>query len=375
VLAAALLLGGCRGGSKSSGALPTNDSTPDGTAAASNPAQGALSERERRPEPDPLRDLSPPDAPAQRIAFSRGRLAWLEADGRPEGSPRPEQLWVWSLDALALETRFPAPGARNVVALTGGGFLVAAAEHLLRLSNAERRPELLPRAPRIGPTLVIPSRIESQQFWLYYAGISELPRFDLGSPSRIASLPLLDWTELFEFDRRALLGLGDGSFVYTTADGLRRIDVDGRRERLPHPELGGRVWALGRDRRLDRVWAATERHLYLLHVRGQASVLRRFELGPHPVGLAAEEGTAAILRVESLTPTAAVAVVDVYVDGAVPPRVVRLDPEAANAGDAGVAPRFQPEIALSATAGLVATCGFGLQVHDYRRGVRLYPGR
>jgi hypothetical protein len=366
VLASALLLGACRSGSKSGGLPPTNDSSSSSAATASkNPARGALSELERGPEPDPLGALSPPDVPSQRIAFSRGRLAWLAG----------EELWVWSLDTLALDARFRAPGARNVVGLTGGGFLVAAADHLLRLSNAERRPEVLPRAPRLGPTLVIPSRIESEQFWLYYAGIAELPRFDLGGPPRIASLPMLDWTELFEFDRRALLGLGDGSFVYTTADGLRRIDVEGRRERLPHPELGGRVWALGRDQRLDRVWAATEPHLYLVHVREQARVLRRFELGPHPVGLAADEGTVAILRVEGLAPTAARAVVDLYLDGVMPPQVVRLEPDAASDGDAGAAPRFQPELALSVKDGLVAVCGFGLQVHDYRRGVRVSLGR
>jgi hypothetical protein len=375
-LTGALLLGACRSGSRSGSVPRTNDSSASAAPTASkNLARGALSERERSPEPDPLRDLSPPDAPSQRIAFSRRRLAWLAGAGRAGAGRGAEELRVWSLDALALETRFPAPGARNVVALAGGGFLIAAADHLLRLSNAERRPELLPRAPRIGPTSIIPSRIESEQFWLYYAGISELPRFDLGGPPRIASLPMLDWTELYDFDRRALLGVGDGSFVYTTPEGLRRIDVEGRRERLPHPELGERVWALGRDERLDRVWAATQRHLYLVHVRDQASVLRRFELGPHPVGLAADEGTVAVLRVESLAPAAAFAVVDVYVDGAAPPRVVHLEPDPASDGDAGVAPRFQPEIALSAKDGLVAVCGFGLQVHDYRRGVRVSLGR
>jgi hypothetical protein len=351
----------CRSAPRSGGTGPVDEPGPNPPAMASSLRPAALSERELGPEPDPLRELSPPDAPSQRIAFSHGRLAWLASD----------ELRVWSLDDLSLVTRFRARGARNVVALTGGGFLIAPDDHLLRLSNAERRPELLPRAPRIGPTTIIPSRIESEQFWLYYAGISELPRFDLGGPPRIASLPMLDWTELFEFDQRALLGLGDGSFVYTTAEGLRRIDVEGRRERLPQPELGGRVWALARDERLDRVWAATERHLYLLHVREQASVLRRFELGLHPVALAAEEGTAAILRVESLAP-AVRAAVDVYVDGASPPRIVHLAAEGASAGEAAAAaPRFQPELALSVKDGLVAASGIGLQLHDYRRGVRV----
>jgi hypothetical protein len=65
----------------------------------------------------------------------------------------------------------------------------------------------------------------------------------------------------------------------------------------------------------------------------------------------------------------------VYVDGVEPPRIVRLDPDAASAGDAGPAPRFQPELALSAKDGLLAACGFGLQVHDYRRGVRVSFGQ
>jgi hypothetical protein len=69
------------------------------------------------------------------------------------------------------------------------------------------------------------------------------------------------------------------------------------------------------------------------------------------------------------------AVVDVYLDGVAPPRVVRLDPDAASAGDAGPASRFRPELALSAKDGLVAACGFGLQVHDYRRGVRVSLGQ
>lgn len=340
---------------------PSDPSLP---VAGVSSARGAWSERERPPGPDPLRSIAPPDAPYQRIAFSRGRLAWLLGD----------ELSVLALHDLALVTRFRAAGARNVVGLTGGGFLVAADDHLLRLSAAETRPELLPRAPRIGPTLIIPSRIESEQFWIHYAGISRLPRFDLGGEPRIASLPL-QWTELVEFDGRALLGLGDASFVYTTTEGLRRIDVEGRPERLPHAELGGRVWALARDERLDRVWAATERHLYLLHVRDRATVLRRFELAAHPVALAADVGSVAILRVEGVEPGRVRAAVDVYVDGAAPPRVVRLEFDAASAGDAGESATFQPELALSAPHGLVAAAaGFGLQVHDYRQGVRVYPG-
>jgi len=359
---AALWLAACREASRTVGAPPVTEVSSSPAPSGASLARAELSEREPSPEADAARDLTPPDAPHQRLAFSRGRLAWLRSD----------ELRVWSLADLSLASQFRAPGARNVVALTGGGFLVAGDEHLYRLSPADQRPELLPRAPRLGPTLIIPSRLESEQFWLYYAGIAELPRFDLGGPPRIAALPMLDWTELFEFDRRALLGLGDGSFVYTTVDGLRRIDVEGRREPLPHPELAGRIWALARDERLDRVWAVTEQHLYLLHVRERVQVLRRFELGPHPVALAADAGTVAVLRIDRLEPREVRAIVDVFVEGAAPPRVVRLDADPP-AADAGLPPRFLPEVALSASEGWLAATGFGLQVHDYRRGVRVSP--
>lgn len=171
---------------------------------------------------------------------------------------------------------------------------------------------------------------------------------------------------------RALLGVGDGSFVYSTSDGLRRIDVEGRREHLQDPELAGRLWALGRDQRLDRVWAATDRHLYLLHVRERSQTLRRFELPPHSLALAAEAGTVAVLSIESFAPAAALLRVDVFVDGDAPPNVLRFRAPALTATAA--LPRFEPELELSAAAELVAVNAHGRQVFDYRRGVRKYPG-
>jgi hypothetical protein len=317
-------------------------------------------EPEGAPSADPLDALSPPDQPVQRLAFSRGRLAWLESD----------EVWVFELEDFTVASHFRVPDARNLVGLTGGGFLIAGRDHVQRLSGMERRPEAFPRAPRIGPTTIFPSRHESEQFWLYYAGITRLPRFDLGAPALVASLPMLDWTELYDFDRRALLGVGDGSFVYSASDGLRRIDVEGRRDHLPAPELAGRVLALARDQRLDRVWAATDRHLYLLHVRERIETIRRFELPPHPIALAGEAGTVAVLSVESLAPAAVLLRVDVYVDGASPATVLRFRAPAATTAAPS---RFEPALELSSAAALVAVNAHGLQVFDYRRGVRKYP--
>jgi hypothetical protein len=318
---------------------------------------------EQQPAHDPLAWVTPPEHPYQRLAFSHERLAWLDA----------EQLRVFELGSFRVAAQFRSPDARNVVGLTGGGFLIAAGDHVQRLSDLERRPELFPRAPRIGPTTIIPSRHESEQFWLYFEGIDRLPRFDLGAPPRVASLPILDATELIEFDRRALLGLGDGSFVYTTADGLRRIDVEGRPEHLPQPELAGRVWALGRDARLDRVWAATDQHLYLVHARERADTLLRLELAPHPVALAAEEGRVALLSVESASAEQTLLRVDVYSQPTESSPAIHLQASTPARQDAGSSPELRPEIALDTAHELVAVNAFGLQVWNFRRGVRLYP--
>jgi hypothetical protein len=207
---------------------------------------------------------------------------------------------------------------------------------------------------------------------MYYEGIDKVPRFDLGAPSRIASLPVLDWSELYQFDRGALLGVGDGSFVYTTREGLRRIDNEGHRENLPQPELAGRVWALARDARLDRVWAATPQHLYLLEARLRADVVRRLELPPHPLALAAEAGVVTVLSLERASASSLRLRVDVYLPGAATPTVLRLDAGVPPAGDAG-APAFEPEVACHPSHDLVAIAAFGLHVFDYRRSVRLYP--
>src|SRR5690606_35453606 len=125
-LVALLVSGACRESARRAPAEAASAAPPSSPQPAS---RGGGADRletfsERRLEPDALRDLAPPDAPRQRIAFSKGRLAWLEGG----------ELRVISLSDFAPVTRFSTPGARNVVGLTGGGFLVATDEHLLRLS-------------------------------------------------------------------------------------------------------------------------------------------------------------------------------------------------------------------------------------------------
>lgn len=314
------------------------------------------------PAHSPADFINPPDHPSQRLAFSRSRLAWLNRG----------ELSVFRLGDFGLATRFPVPDARSVVPLVGGGFLIAGRDNVYRLSGADERPELFARAPRLGPTAILPSNQEAEQFWLFYQGISKLPQFDLAEPPVAGYLPVTSWLELVDFDRRALLGFGDGSIVYTVPDGLRRIDSEGRREHLPAPELTGRVWALVRARRRDQVWAMTPHHAYLLTARGAAETVARIELPPRPVAVAARASELALLSVESVDDEVFRLRIDVY-SGAAAPRVLRFVARAAPDADGGTGAALEPELAWSPSGDLLAVSAFGLRVFDWRRELSLFP--
>lgn len=338
--------------------LHPQQSTPGGA-----PPQAARYATETRAPADPLDRMLPPEHPPQRLAFSAYRLAVLSG----------ERLVVRRLGDLQIVADFEVPDARNVAPLVGGGFLVAGRDHVQRLSGIERRPELLPRAPRLGPTTLITSTRESEQFWMHYEGISALAAFDLGLRPIGPSLRATAFQELPEFDHRALLALGDGAVIYTTDSGLARIDAEGRREVLSLPELGGQVWRLARAARLDQVWAATLHHLYRVGVRGAASLLERRELPARPLAMASSGRDLAVLAIESLVDGRARLRVDVLSRNAEEPRVLRFDASPEAAPDAGPQSPFAPEVAVAPDRSLLAVHGFGLHVFDWARGRRLYP--
>ncbi len=312
---------------------------------------------------DPVELVTRPDHPPQRLAFSRYRLAWLDGD----------ELTVLRLGDWGVATRFQVPEARNVVALVGGGFLIAGRDHVHRLSGIERRAELLPRAPRLGPTTILPSSQDSEQFWLYYQGIPKLPQFDLGEPPLASSLAVVGWVDLDHFDRRALLAFGDGSMLYTVPDGVSRIDAGGRSQHFRLPELGGRIWGLVRAERRDQVWAATSHHAYLLSVRGAAEVLERLELSPHSVALASRGRELGVLSVESVDERVFRFRVDVYSQASPERGSVRFMVPRPSLDPAGARAAIEPEIAFSVAGDWLAISALGLHVFDWRREHRIFP--
>ncbi|MEO8177365.1 MAG: hypothetical protein ABI895_00905 [Deltaproteobacteria bacterium] len=314
--------------------------------------------------------LQPPDQPLQRLAFTAQRLAQLAG----------EQLLVRSVPDMRSLTRIEMPGARNVVAGVGGDLVAAGNAHVYRVARLDDDAEVLAPVPRLGPTTILPGADSSDHFWLLYEGIPTLPEFDLQESIVAPYISVLSWTQLTEFDGRAVSNPGDGSFVYTTPRGLRRVNAEGSAHDVSATGLGEQVWRL-LPAGGGAVWAATPYHLQLLQVgsaraSAAAGAQQRIELPQHAVALAKQGRDLAVLAVESLEEARARLRVELYRQGSDERRVLRFEDVVSAAPlDAGAprTPEFAPEVALAPGQSWVAVFGFGLSVFDWRTGVRLFP--
>jgi hypothetical protein len=348
-----------RGALNPAGAQPRAESAPA-------PAERAPIDRDPR--------LLPPDRPLQQLAFSEQRLAQLSGD----------ELLVRRMPDPRRVTHIAMPGARNVVAGVGGDFVAAGNDHVYRVANLDDSAEVLAPVPRLGPTTILPGADSSDHFWLLYEGIPKLPEFDLQETVIAPYVSVLSWTQLSEFDGRAISNPGDGSFIFTAPDGLRRVSAEGKTQRLVAPSLGERVWRLLPATGRGTVWAATPYDLQLLErVSGPARPAtpggdweclsaQRIELPAHAVALSAQGRDVAVLAVESFEPARARLRIEVYRQGSEERRVLRFDEVLPISPDAG-APAFAPELALAPGQPWVAVHGFGLSVFDWRTGARLFP--
>lgn len=347
------------------------------TPASAEPrSESAPSVGERAPiDRDPR--LLPPDRPLQHLAFSGERLAQLAGD----------ELLVRRMPDLRPVTHIAMPGARNVVAGVGGDFVAAGSDHVYRVANLDDSAEVLAPVPRLGPTTILPGADSSDHFWLLYEGIPKLPEFDLQETVIAPYVSVLSWTQLSEFDGRAISNPGDGSFIFTAPGGLRRVSAEGRTQRVVAPSLGERVWRLLPAMGRGTVWAATPYDLQLLQRMSglqrsgttsgewECASAQRIELPTHAVALSAQGRDLAVLAVESFEPARARLRIEVYRQGSEERRVLRFDealPASADAGAAG-APEFAPEVALAPSQPWVAVYGFGLSIFDWRTGARVFP--
>jgi hypothetical protein len=318
--------------------------------------------------PDPRAE--PPDPPLQRLAFTQERFAQLVR----------EELLVRQLPGLRVVARVAAPGARNLVAGVGGDFVVVGSQHVYRLGAQDQRAEVLAPVPRLGPTTILPAADTSDHFWLQYEGISSLPEFDLQEAVLTPYVSVLGWTQLADFDGRALLSLGDGGFVYTTPRGVLRKSADGGAQLLL-PSPARRVWRLLRGAR--GLWVASADQLQRLSLDGAAPAAansgqpsQQLALPPRSVALSSQAGDVAVLAVEGFEAGKVQLRIEVHAQAAAQPRVLRWEepqPRRADAGASAESVEFAPELSLAPGRPWVAAFGYELSVFDWRTGLRLFP--
>jgi hypothetical protein len=322
----------------------------------------ALELRGERPPRDSTWFVAPPEQPWQLLALSRTRFGVLERG----------VLVVRNLPELSVLARIRVPGARNVVAAADGAFLVADNEHVYRLAETEVRAEIEPRLPRLGPTFMLPHPERGDLVWARYEGVSELFEFSLGLPAAFGNAALVASIQLRDFDGRALLGLPDGSFLYSSGGGLERRYEDARIEHLRLAELDGEIWGIGPGEGFDQVWAVTSRHIYALIARAPLVVRQRWELPSHAVALVSRRGEALVLAVDSVEETRFHLRLESYSLGSEQRSVERIDVDVATS-DAGPGPGFLPQLALSPGGEWLALNAFGPELFDWRSKRRLFP--
>ncbi len=232
--------------------------------------------------------LPPRPAPAQRVAFARGRLGRLTAD----------ELVVHDVRSWKLVTRISLANPRRLVRTADGGFAVADLTKLVRLAPRRTEPETFSRVALFPRSRLFGDERFFDRVWVHHAGDSALYRYDYADDAG----PLqgvgnsLDFSG---FDGRALGALPDGAFVATEQGKLRRFFPDGKSVGLALPDLETDVWRLVRARRIDRVWVATKSGKMSLVELGQtARRVRKIDLGMVPFELASSVRYVAALGVE-----------------------------------------------------------------------------
>lgn len=310
----------------------------------------------------PRRQFLRPQQPRQSLAFSRHRWAILEQ----------EQARVFRTKDFEQVATFTVPGARNLVALTGGSFLSSGERSLARLSPLALRPRLFVAVPRLGATTFFPSPQQSLHFVLHYDGLSTLAQYDLGQLGA-RFLPVQAWKKLLNFDFRALVQLQDESWVYSSASGLHYWREG---EHLGRVVLGsgtGKPWALLRAHRIDEVWVLDEHHATRLELRGSSTVRERWPLPPRCVAAASSGRRWATLSVAEVSGAIVRFQVDVREQQGKRTWQIFFEQKLSSSRQEANALHFAPEIALSVRGTWVAARGLIVEVHDYQLGRRSWP--
>jgi hypothetical protein len=258
--------------------LAETDANSD--AAPSNSAVAALREH--------TLELPVRDAPAQRIAFGRKRLAQLGQD----------ELVVRTTSDFAVVARAPMRVPRAVVELADGSLLAADDDALHHLEVNAKTLKRYPRAVLFPGSLLLADRKHALNIWILHTAKPSLYHHALEESASLL-LPLGDVFDLGPMVRGGFTAMKDGSFLYASESELSRVFPGGKKVTFKLPARGAKIQRLLTTRRIDQAWSVWSNGLMeLLQVAPQFSAIRNFSLPSNVYDIACSDRHIALLRWE-----------------------------------------------------------------------------
>lgn len=219
--------------------------------------------------------LAAPDAAPPRLAFGRGFLVQARSDG------------VRLLDSTsgAELASVPLREPRAVAPMPWGSVLAVGLDESLRLDPGGRVLRGLTRLSLLPGAEVLPSLETLERVWIVDRRARSLQRVALSAD---AGLGLEAQAEVPEFDGRAFTMLRDGSWAFSSGNGLLVRSSGGRTRSFALPTPPGGIWRMLPAPRIDQVWLVTETgDLVLVELGERARVVRTVATGLVPFAVAA----------------------------------------------------------------------------------------
>jgi hypothetical protein len=234
--------------------------------------------------------LAPRSTPGQKLAFGPALLGQLGE----------RELVVRKLSDFSVVLRRPLPDAHALVELLDGSLLALGRDRNLLLPLGGGKPvELAPLG--LSPGLsVLADRREARRLWLLHWFVGSLYRYDQDAVDA-GPLGMGAFYPLEDFDRRAFALLKDGSFIYSTRDGLRRFYSPAKKSVLKDPTDGSEGLRIFSARRSDQIFVVTERgELLLAQLADRLNVLQKLTLPPGIYDIDINDDSIALVRAEEV---------------------------------------------------------------------------
>ncbi len=232
--------------------------------------------------------LTPRNVPEQRVAFARSTLGQLTSDA----------LVVLDTKSWKERARVSVVGPRSLVVLADGSYLALSAAESYVLAPGKKTPDDHPRVTMFPGSVAFPDRRNNQHFWVLHPFDETLYQYQLET-SIASMMGMGDFVELKDFDHQAFAALKDGSFLYTTKQGLRRFYPKGKQLDMKAPPGEGKVWRLLTTKRIDEVWIARgDGELMLAQLGAELRIKKKIELPAKLFDIDSNDNYLATLRVE-----------------------------------------------------------------------------